>query len=516
MSKPVADDIPSRLIKSFLAVAAAAGGSVIAGFRLATVLPAAYVVLVFLMGVLLVAATLGLRAGIAAAFASFFAFNFFFVEPTYTFNVADPKDVFALAVFLVVAILTGGLAGRLREVADAARRRAEMLALLHDFAERVAATDDLGVIRDLVVRRVAERIDGTAVLVERWEAAREHCAGWPELAEFTSDERRSIDRAFSTGQTIAAAAPGYAERRFEFRPLTTAGGIVAVVGLAPGSGARRIGAEDEQGLAALLEHAATALERGRFARETAAAEAAAEQERLRSALLASISHDLRTPLATILGSVTSLRQLGDRMQPAERADLLEAIEEEADRLSRFVADLLAMTRLEAGLDVRRDWTDVGDALRAAVAHLRRVHPGHPVEIEVAAGLPPVRADATLLEQVLFNLGDNAAKASPSGAAVGFRASMAGGCIAVAITDRGRGMSGAEIARLFQQPIPALSGLAPQGQGGLGLVIVRRVVEAMGGTIWAEAPIEAGGGTRVEVRLPVEKAGLPVEPDGSER
>ena len=497
--------------RRLIAVGATVGAVLLAlaiGLHLVGVLPAAYVVMVFLVAVLAVAALFGLWPGIAAALGSFFAYNFFFVEPTFTFDVADPREVFALGVFLAAAILTGGLAGRLREVADAARRRADTLAVLNEFAARISATADLDLIRSLIVRFVAERIDGAVVLIERTAAADTVAAAWPGDTTLTPDERRAVARVFATGEA-GPRAMTTPERRFVFRPLVTAEGTLAVVGLAAPTGADL---EPERGLPVLLDQAATALERARFAEERAAAAAAVEQERLRSALLSSISHDLRTPLATILGSVTSLRQLGDRMDARDRADLLAAIEEETDRLSRFVADLLAMTRLEAGLDVRRDWIDAADVVRAAADHLRRVHPAHEFRLRVATPLPPVRGDATLLEQVLFNLGDNAAKASPPATPIDLDIARAADTLVLAITDRGRGMSADERARLFGDTEPHGATTPPETRGGLGLAIVRRVVTAMAGTVVAESPSPLGDGTRVTLRLPIEDAALP---DGQE-
>lgn len=502
--------LPTRILTSSLLIVLAVGLSVAAGHRLAEVLSQAYVVLVFLVAVQIVAVASGLWTAIATAIVSFFAFNFFFVEPTWTLTVADTREVFALGAFLVAAILTGGLAGRLREVADAAQRRADTLAILHDFAERISGTSDAEVIRELLVRRAAERIHGAAVVFDRRGAATGRATAYPRSTEFTTDERRTVLRVFETARPAPAAAPGYSERRFEFRPLIGPDGVVAVVGLSPGSGDRRVTSEDEQGLSALLDQAATALERARLAEESAAAGAAAETERLRSALLSSISHDLRTPLATILGSVTSLRELGDRMEPADRADLLAAIEEETDRLSRFVADLLVMTRLEAGLDPRRDWVDVADVARAAADHIGRVHAGRAPRLDLASALPLVRGDTTLLEQVVFNLLDNAVKASPADGAISLTTAVAGGMVEIAVADRGRGLSPEEIDRLFRRPSAEDRVLAPEMRGGLGLAIARRVVAAMNGELVAESPHAGGPGTRVTVRLPIERAELPSE------
>ncbi|MCE1236320.1 MAG: DUF4118 domain-containing protein [Hyphomicrobiales bacterium] len=486
---------PGDLFVALLAAAVAVAAAIPLGFRLAAVLPPGWVVSVFLVAVLAAAALFGLWSGLAAAIGGFFAFNWFFVEPTYTFDVADPREVFALGVFLAAAILTGGLAGRLRETADAARRRADALALVAEFAERLASATTVDDVRLLAVRHLAAAIDGGAMLFDRRDGHGEVVAAWPDGTLPSEAERAAVDRVFAARRPVVETTP-----RFVFRPLPAADRVETVIGLGGSDG--RAPADDDHALAALIGQAAAALERAHVAEERAAAEAAAEQERLRSALLSSISHDLRTPLATILGSVTSLRQLGDQMEPADRADLLAAIEEETDRLSRFVADLLAMTRLEAGLDLRRDWVDLGDALAAAALRLRRAHPGHVFRLRLDA-VATIRSDATLLEQVIFNLGDNAAKASEAGLPIDLRLARDGESWLIEITDRGRGLAPPALARLFGPTPPRAIGLSPEGHGGLGVAIARRVVAACGGTIAAESPTPEGPGTRVSLRLPID-------------
>lgn len=495
-----------------VAVGGALGAVAVAmllGHLLASVLQPAYVVSIFLVAVLAAAALLGLWSGLVAAIASFFAFDFFFVEPTFTFNVADPREVFALGVFLAAAVLTGGLAGRLRETADAARRRADTLAMLQDFAERASATTEVDEIRSLVARRVAGCIDGAAVLIDRRGGSGTTIEAWPPPTTPSAEEARAIEEIFA-----AAKPTSLASGRFVFRPLVTADGVVAVIGLARDA-VRFADPHREDGLVALLDQAAVALERARFAEERLEAKAAAEEERLRSALLSSISHDLRTPLATILGSVTSLRQLGDRMAPEDRADLLSAIEEETDRLSRFVGDLLLMTRLEAGLDLRRDWIDVDDVVAAAAVHLRRVHPDHPIHTVCETGPVPLRGDATLLEQVLFNIGDNAAKASPVGSPIVLTLVGEADFVVISVVDLGRGLSPEEIHRLFEGGEARDARPAPERRGGLGLSIARRVVAAMGGTISAESRTTDVPGTRVTLRLPRATFDLPIVSVGDE-
>ena len=225
-----------------------------------------------------------------------------------------------------------------------------------------------------------------------------------------------------------------------------------------------------------------------------------ENERLRTTLLASLSHDLRTPLASITGAVSTLRQLGHRMPEAERQDLLVSIEEEAGRLSRFVANLLEMSRIEFGaLKVRNDWVDVADVIRAAAERARKILPGANPTLSMAHNLPPMRGDANLLEQVLFNLLDNAQKYG--GGAVSVHARGDGSDILISVTDDGPGIKPADLERVFEKFYRGGRSDGRKAGTGLGLSICRGIVEAMGGTIIAQSPALRRRGTRMVIRFP---------------
>ena len=226
---------------------------------------------------------------------------------------------------------------------------------------------------------------------------------------------------------------------------------------------------------------------------------------MRDALLDSLSHDLRTPLSSIAGAASSLRALGDKMSPAERLELLSSIEDETGRLARFVANLLDMSRIEAGgLKVNRDLVSIADVVQGAVERSRKAFPGEPVRVSLAPNLPFVRGDDKLLEQVLFNLLDNAHKyAGEAGAIV--HARQEGDEVVLSVTDEGPGIKPAELERIFEK---FYRGGRPDGRKagtGLGLSISRRLVEAMGGTIVAQSPAVRRRGTRFVVRLPAAQA-----------
>jgi two-component system sensor histidine kinase KdpD len=259
----------------------------------------------------------------------------------------------------------------------------------------------------------------------------------------------------------------------------------------------------EHVLQSFIDQSALAIERTILVEQAAKAETAAESERLRAALLSSISHDLRTPLASIVGSVTSLRQLGDQMPKRDRADLLATIEEEAARLSAFVGNLLDMTKLEAGaLDIRRDWVDVGDAIHGAVARAAKAVPARKVSVTVVKNLPLIRGDAVLLEQVLYNLIDNANKYSEPQSITRVSADFAPGHVEIRVTDEGIGIPQDALTKVFDKfyRVAGSDGRAPGT--GLGLSICAGLVKGMGGTIRAESPVANDRGTRIVVHLPI--------------
>jgi len=467
-----------------------------AAHLLSRVLPPSSATLIFLVAVLISAASFGFWTGLLAAALAFLCANFFFVEPVHTFSVRHAEDVLALGVFLLAAAVTGFIAGRMREQADAARQRADMLELLSDFSADLSGRTTRDEVGAAVVNHLARAVGGAAALVEfRDDAVAERqCA--PAGANLDPADLQAADWAARHDARSAAAAPGWSGSRFTFQPLRRTGAGMSVIGYTPPHG----GALSEQVVGAILQQGAAAMERVELAGEAARAREAAEQERLRSALLSSLSHDLRTPLAAILGSVTTLRELGDAMPAEARADLLAAIEEETGRLSRFVANLLAMTRLEAGVALKRDWIDVGDIVRAAGARARKAFPAQALDLALGPELPFIRADATLLEQAIFNLIDNAARHSPAGAPVMLSARLAGEEVAIAVEDRGPGVAPEARERIFGKFFTT----SPSGVG-LGLAICRGVVTALGGSIALEAPEAARGGARFVIRLKVEPA-----------
>ena len=255
-------------------------------------------------------------------------------------------------------------------------------------------------------------------------------------------------------------------------------------------------------LDALADQAAVAIERVSLARGLAEARVLAETERLRAALLTSISHDLRTPLASILGAVSSLRSFPQRYTPAEREELLATLQDEAERLNRFVSNLLDMTRLESGaIELKLELIDVAEIVGAALQRAGNVLAGHRVEVNIEPSLPMLRLDAVLFEQVLFNLLDNAAKYSPSGSRIDIRATRDGELVEIEVVDEGLGIPPADLERVFDKFYRVQAQDRRRAGTGLGLAICRGFVEALGGWIVARNRRDRSGAV-LTIRMPV--------------
>jgi two-component system sensor histidine kinase KdpD len=468
------------------------------GMLLQADLSPASIPLLLLLAVLVASLRFGFWTGIYASVLAFLVENFFFIEPRFTFHVAHPADWLSLAVLLVAGATIGLLVGRLSEEAEAARIRAFVLEVTgqsaSDLADIAAEPDVLqGLVRHLA------RLDGGAAIVlvardTRFVAA----ASQPPQLVLDPMDSAAAERCLRRSEATEPAAPGWMGGRLAFRPLRGVGIVGHTLAETGGAGGQQIAAART----ILIEQATLALDRLRLARDAAEARQSAERESLRSALLSSLSHDLKTPRATILGGVSALRELGDAMPEKARIDTLQAVEEEAGRLTRYVADLLHMTRLKAGIELRTDWIDPADVARAAVTRARRAWPDRLLILEVPPGLPIVRSDAVLLEQALFNLIDNACKFSSVPNPVTMSITTEGEALVMTVRDRGAGIPPGDQARVFEAFFRGDSG--EQAGAGLGLAIVRGIVQALGGTIRVESPCDGNTGTAMHIRLERER------------
>jgi len=486
---------------AFLLVAMTVG----AGTLLERWLPPLNFATIFLLPVLICAARFGLWPAIVAALLSFLAEDYFFIEPRFNLTISQPHEFITLIVSLLVAVVTGMLASRLRDHSRAMRQRAQTAQSLFEFSRKVSGAGELDEVlwavathaqKSLEIKSVAFLIPEGGDLVIR--------AAWPPIDRLDPGETVAARWALEKNEPAGWRTGTLPNVRFQFRPLATSRGVVAVAGVEPRLPDEPFDAQQERTLTAILEQAAIAIDRSLLVKELVRTAALEENERLRTTLLASLSHDLRTPLASITGAVTSLRQLGDKMGEADRADLLKSIEEEAGRLARFVGNLLEMSRIESGaLHPRRDLVDVAEVVRATLARCKKTFPNCRATTSLSPDLPPIRGDANLLGQVLFNLLDNAQKYGADGA-VTVHARREGEALVLTVTDEGPGIKPPDLERVFEK---FYRGGRPDGRKagtGLGLSICKGLVEAMGGTIVAQSPAIKKRGTRMLLRFPCER------------
>ena len=460
--------------------------------------------MIFLAAVLAAGVLHGLKPALAAATVAFFVYNYLFLEPRYSLAIGAPTDFITLVVFWAVALASGGLAGRVRDQALGSQRRAAAVTTLLAASRTLSAASG----RDAVARSLAEQVSAAAggrsmVLLPQGEEIAP-VAGSPSLEALDAAQMAAARWAWEKGEAAGFGTGTLPQARWTFWPLEGVRSRTGVAGVE--AGVAPPGSDLERLVLGLLEQGAVALERSQLASEALETETLRRADRFRSALMNSVSHDLRTPLSTVLGASTTLLDYGDKMQKAVRYDLLLSIREEAERLSRYVANLLDMTRLEGGgLRLRTDWIDVRDVLNAAAERVARRLGGRVLARDYPANLTLVQADASLLEQVIVNILENAISYSDPNSRIEIAAYEDRGNVVISIEDEGRGVPVAELERIFdkfrrlEEPSDRQQGA---GQGtGLGLAIAKGFVDAMGGRIAAASPIHDGKGTRMLISLP---------------
>jgi two-component system sensor histidine kinase KdpD len=493
-----------RAWRGYLAASALVAAATLIGWPVHLWVEPTNLVMLYLTVVVVAALYLGRGPAILASVAGVLAFDFFMVPPRLTLAVADTQYALTFAGLLVVGLVVSALAARAREEVETSRRREQQVAALYALSRDLAGTSSL----EGVVEAVVAHARGTfgrmaAVLLPGTEGLEPVAAGvGPELGP------EDLALASWVLQHRTAAGEGtqaLPHASLRFLPLATDRGIVGVLVTRP-TGASLGDAASEQGrlLEAFTSQAAAAVERVQLAEQVRDVELLSATEKLQTALLNSISHDLRTPLASITGVLSSLRHTeaasapGMTLDDRTRDDLVETAWAEADRLNRFVGNLLDMTRLEAGaLKVAKEPCEFTDVVGTVLAQLQDRTAGREIRVDVPADVPMVPMDFVLIAQVLANLLDNALKYSPDGTPIEIVARVAAGCLEVSLADRGAGIPTGEIDRVFDKFHRAHDTAGVSGTG-LGLAISRGIVEAHGGTI--EAANRPGGGTTIQLRL----------------
>lgn len=480
------------------------------------------VLLLYLLLTFFLALNEGLWPAVLSAVLGFLTFDFAFIPPYYAFTIANPDHVLALFVYLGVAITTAHLVSRVRSRTEEAiqeGRRSAMLAELN-----AALIGDVTL--EAILARIAERVvtvygaagcrvllpgDDDVLVVKAWYPA--EIGGQIDrvglaLAEWAVEQRQPIGRGrrgprvvLPSRQRIPPPPTVAGTKRADvlYLPIMTArrvAGVLEVTGR-PGAGAFR--AEDERLLTTFVDQAALALERARLSQEAAQAIVLAKSDELKSALLAAVSHDLRTPLASIKASATSLLDDSVAWEPEARADLLGAIDEETDRLTLMVSNLLDLSRIEGGaLHPRKDWYDLAELFADVRQRVASRSAQHPISVSVARDVPLLEFDYVEMAQVLINLVENAIKYTPPGTPIEISAWTTPDAVVVAVHDDGPGIPYTRQQRLFEKFYRAHTGQTVAGSG-IGLAICKGLVEAHGGEISvSSAP---GQGTTFSFTLP---------------
>ncbi|HJV43984.1 sensor histidine kinase KdpD [Caulobacter sp.] len=456
--------------------------------------------MIFLAAVLAAGVLHGLRPALAAATVAFLVYNYLFLEPRYSLAIGAPTDFITLIVFWAVALASGGLAGRVRDQALGSQRRAAAVTTLLAASRTLSAATGRGAVARALAEQVSAAAGGRALVLlpEGDEIA--PAFGSPSLESLDAAQMAAARWAWEKGEPAGSGTGTLPQARWTFWPLDGVRARTGVAGVE--AGLAPPGSDLERLVLALLEQGAVALERSQLASEAVEAETLRRADRFRSALMNSVSHDLRTPLSTVLGASTTLIEYGDKLAKPVREDLVVSIREEAERLNRYVANLLDMTRIEGGaLRLRTDWIDARNVLNAAAARVARRLGGRTLSRDYPQALSLIQADASLLEQVVVNVLENAIAYSPPGARIEMAAYEDRANVVISIEDEGRGIPPSELERVFDK-FRRMEEPSDRSQGaGLGLSIAKGFIDALGGRIAAASPIHDGKGTRILISLP---------------
>ncbi|TFZ56172.1 sensor histidine kinase KdpD [Methylorubrum sp. Q1] len=441
--------------------------------------------LMLLTAVVAVAVRWGLGASLAAVVAASLSYNFFFLPPVYTFTIADPTNIAAFLLFTLVAVLVSNLAARARLSAVVSQGRAKATERLFGFSRKLAACGTLDDVLWATSAQVAAMLRVRVVLLLPDDKALAVRAGYPPEDMLDEADLAAAQWAFDNERPTGRGADTLPGAKRLFLPMRTGRGTIGVIGLDADGTGPILTPEGRRLLDALADMGALALERVRLVEDLDRAERAAETDRLARALLTSISHDLRTPLASVLGAASTLRDLDGALPIEAKAELLTTIIEESERLNRFIVNLLDMTRLEAGaVTPNLALQDVAETIDTALRRTQKILAGHRVAVAIAPDLPTLRLDPVLFEQVLVNLLDNAAKYAPEDSTVTVRARRDGRTVRIEVLDEGFGLPEADVERVFDKFYRVRKSDRVRAGTGLGLAISRGFVEAMGGTVTA--------------------------------
>lgn len=452
--------------------------------------------LVFLAAVLWTATRYGLWPSLFASLLSMVFYNLFFLSPLYSFNVSDPSQLLALISFGVVGALTSTLTARERQQAQIAASQATATAEMYAFSRRLAGVRKLDPLLNITATQVAAtlHVDAMLLLPESGGALK-LMASAPAALTLDDADLAAASWCWDHNEPTGRGTTTLPGAKRLFLPLRTSQGKVAIIGVSRDAANFSLTPSERRQLESLCDLVAIAIERIRLAKDVDQARMLAETEKLRSALLTSISHDLRTPLASIIGAISSLRTYGPLYDEHARDEMLATALEEAERLNRYVANLLDMTQLDAGaLEAKQDPCDLQDLVGAALTRMHKQLAAHKVKVSIPGNFPLLTLDYVLMEQVLVNLLDNAAKYTPPGTTIEIAANRHKFSVVLIVRDEGPGIPEEDLQRVFDKFYRIRGEISDRGRSGtgLGLAICRGFIETMGGRIYARNRTDRSG------------------------
>jgi two-component system sensor histidine kinase KdpD len=473
----------------------------------------ANLIMMYLMAVIVVAIRCGRGPSVLASVLSVAFFDFFFVPPYFTFAVSDAQYFLTFGVMLMVALVISNLAVRIRRQAEMARDRERRTGVLYAMSRDLATHRGTSVLAQFAAKHLREVFDAqVAIFLADADKRVQLQRGEGLYFEFDPKESGVAQWVFDHHERAGLGTDTLPGASALYMPLVGSAGAIGVVAVRPTDASRLLDPDQLHLLESLVNQTALAIERTRLSEEAQKAHVRVETERMRNAILSSVSHDLRTPLATITGAASSLAEERGELDPTARRELSRSIYREADRLDRLLKNLLDMMRIEAGaVQLTKEWHPLDEVVGPALARLEGRLRDHTVNTAFPADLPLVLVDGVLLEQVVVNLVENAAKYAPPGSAIDLSASASDREVIVEVADRGPGIPSGEEARIFDKFYRARP--AREGGVGLGLTICRGIIEAHGGRIWAEN--RSGGGALFRFSIPLTAQQPPVETEQTE-
>jgi two-component system sensor histidine kinase KdpD len=458
--------------------------------------------LVFLTAVVSVAVRYGLWPSMLASVVSSLCYNFFFLPPIYTFTITDPTNVAAFFFFMLIAILVSNVAARVRTQAMTAISRVRTTESLYAFSRKLAGTATLDDVLWATAYQIALMLKVRVVLLLPEDGILTVKTGYPPEDELDEADLAAANWAWGNDRTAGRGSDTLPGAKRLFLPMRTGRGPIGVIGIDDDKSGPLLTPDQRRLLDALVDQGALAIERVLLVEDMDRVKRTVESDRLRAALLTSISHDLKTPLASVLGAASTMRDLAGGLTEAEKYDLLATVIDESERLNRFIANLLDMTKLESGAIVPNSTRqDIGEIVGSVLRRAGKILLQHKVSLELASDMPMLELDAVLFEQVLFNLLDNASKYSAAGTTISIHSQRDKTSMSLQIIDEGDGIPPTELESVFDKFYRVQKGDHVRPGTGLGLAISRGFVEAMRGTIEAANRSDRSGAV-LTIRLPI--------------